>query len=73
MLHAYAQFTYYRAILITFYRPFVSILPQGLSTAAEKPWTARVRSRMESAATQANAVLDCIAREGLVKFTTPMT
>lgn len=32
----------------------------------------RVRSRMESAATQANAVLDCIAREGLVKFATPM-
>lgn len=62
-----------RATLITFYRPFVSTVPQGLSAAAEKSWKTRVRARMESAATQANAILDCIAREGLVVFATPMT
>ncbi|KAF3046851.1 hypothetical protein E8E12_002413 [Didymella heteroderae] len=76
---AVVTFSYYhlqlhlRATLITFYRPFVSSTPRGLSAAAEIAWSTRVRSCMESAATQANAVLDCIAREGLVKFATPMT
>ena len=62
-----------RATLITFYRPFVSTVLQGLPLVAEESWRARVRTRMESAATQSNSILDCIAREGLVGFATPMT
>ncbi|KAG9204287.1 hypothetical protein G6514_001361 [Epicoccum nigrum] len=62
-----------QATLITFYRPFVSVAPQGLPSASEKSWKARMRSHMETAATQVNTILDSIAREGLVGFASPMT
>ncbi|KAF9692734.1 hypothetical protein EKO04_008966 [Ascochyta lentis] len=64
---------HYQATLITFYRPFVSTAPQGLTLHTEEVWRSRIRARMESAATNSNGVLDCIAREGLVGFATPMT
>ncbi|KAF1924065.1 uncharacterized protein M421DRAFT_425082 [Didymella exigua CBS 183.55] len=74
-----ASFSYYHSQLhlqatsITFYRSFVSVVPEGLATETAKSWTCRVRSRMESAATQTNSIIDHIAREGLVIFATPMT
>ncbi|KAH6625113.1 fungal-specific transcription factor domain-containing protein [Boeremia exigua] len=74
-----ATFSYYnlqlhlQATLITLYRPFVSTVPQGLHHGAEESWRARVHRRLETAATQANGFVDCIAREGLVGFATPMT
>ncbi|KZM27311.1 DNA binding [Ascochyta rabiei] len=64
---------HYQATLITFYRPFVSTVPQGLPPQAEEAWKSRVRTRMDTAATNSNGIVDCIARDGLVGFATPMT
>ncbi|EEU37832.1 uncharacterized protein NECHADRAFT_1812, partial [Fusarium vanettenii 77-13-4] len=62
-----------RALLITFYRPCVSMMPKDLQPSAQGPWQNCMRTRLASAAASTNAVLDSIVREELVGLACPMT
>ncbi|KAI8720002.1 Zn(2)-C6 fungal-type domain-containing protein [Fusarium sp. LHS14.1] len=64
---------HYQALLITFYRPCVSMTPKDLQPPAQGPWQNRMRTRLASAAASTNAVLDSIVREELVDLACPMT
>ncbi|RSL46870.1 hypothetical protein CEP54_013648 [Fusarium duplospermum] len=64
---------HYQALLITFYRPCVSMTPKDLQPPAQGPWQNRMRTRLASEAASTNAILDSIVREELVGLACPMT
>jgi hypothetical protein len=65
--------TIQRAFLVTFYRPFITKTPEGLPVPRQNPWQIHVRNSIDTAALQANAVLDSLVRERLLDFSGPMT
>ncbi|KAJ5458277.1 hypothetical protein N7475_009665 [Penicillium sp. IBT 31633x] len=64
---------HYQAFVITFYRPFITKLPEGLPVSRQTQWQANVRHKIDMAALQTNAVLDSLVRENLLGFSGPMT
>jgi hypothetical protein len=64
----------HRAVLITFYRFFLTaVAQQHTSAALEESWRNRIQGRLEHAAVCTNTILDCIAQKKLVSFAGPMT
>ncbi|KAH8695414.1 fungal-specific transcription factor domain-containing protein [Talaromyces proteolyticus] len=64
---------HYQAFLITFYRPFLTKIPQNLPLANRDTWQDMIRSKVDAAASATNAILDILAREKLFTFAGPMT
>lgn len=62
-----------RALLITFYRPFITKAPEGLPAAQQQAWQSQIRNKMDTAALQTNSIVDNLAREKLLEFGGPMT
>ncbi|KZN87824.1 Cutinase transcription factor 1 beta [Penicillium chrysogenum] len=62
-----------RAALITFYRPFITRIPEHLPSAHLETWQSEVRSQLDSAALRSNSILNGLVRERLLVFASPMT
>ncbi|EIT78082.1 C6 transcription factor [Aspergillus oryzae 100-8] len=64
---------HYQALLITFYRPYITKVPEGLPVAQQQAWRSQIRNKMDAAALQTNSIVDNLAREKLLEFGGPMT
>ncbi|KAB8218256.1 C6 transcription factor [Aspergillus novoparasiticus] len=64
---------HYQALLITFYRPYITKVPEGLPAAQQQAWRSQIRNKMDAAALQTNSIVDNLAREKLLEFGGPMT
>jgi hypothetical protein len=62
-----------RASLITFYRPCVAKVLEGIPSSELQAWQAGIRNKIDAAALQTNAILDNVVRERLLDFAEPMT
>jgi hypothetical protein len=62
-----------RASLITFYRPYITKIPEHLPPARVEAWQTDIRSQLDSAALQSNSILNDLVRERLLGFAGPMT
>ncbi|KAJ9270458.1 transcriptional regulator family: Fungal Specific TF [Paecilomyces variotii] len=64
---------HYQALLITFYRPYITKTPVGLHDLHQKEWHHMIRLKVESAASRTNSILDIMAQDKLLEFACPMT
>ncbi|KAJ5168039.1 uncharacterized protein N7482_003633 [Penicillium canariense] len=64
---------HYQASLITFYRPYITKIPEHLPPAHVEAWQSEIRSQLDSAALQSNSILNDLVRERLLGFAGPMT
>ncbi|KAJ5742768.1 uncharacterized protein N7511_011169 [Penicillium nucicola] len=64
---------HYQAFLVTFYRPFITKIPEGLPVSRQSSWQTHVRNAIDTAALQTNTVLDSLVREKLLDCSGPMT
>ncbi|KAB8235430.1 Zn(II)2Cys6 transcription factor [Aspergillus alliaceus] len=64
---------HYQSLLITFYRPFITKIPEGLPAVQQQAWQSQIRNKLDAAALQTNSILDNLAREKLLEFAGPMT
>ncbi|OQE71575.1 hypothetical protein PENNAL_c0104G01697 [Penicillium nalgiovense] len=64
---------HHQAFIITFYRPLITKDPEGLPAPRQNAWQAHVRNQINIAARQTNAILDNLANEKLLSFSSPMT
>ncbi|PGH18784.1 hypothetical protein AJ79_00197 [Helicocarpus griseus UAMH5409] len=64
---------HYQAVLITFYRPFITRTPENLEAEHQEAWQIQVRNKIDVAALNTNGILDIITRENLLQFAGPMT
>lgn len=64
---------HYRAILIMFYRPYGTEVPDGLHPAHQQKWQHRMRREADTAASRTNDILDVLAQENLLEFALPLT
>lgn len=62
-----------RACLISFYRPFTKRVPEGVLPTNHAAYQSMIRSKVDSAALQTNAILDSLVREDLLSLAGPMT
>jgi len=62
-----------RAALITFYRPYITKIPEHLPSAHVDAWQSGIRGQLDSAALQSNSILNDLVRERLLVFASPMT
>lgn len=62
-----------RALLITFYRPFGTAIPEGLDPLFQENWNYRMSLRADAAASRTNFIIESIAQDGLLEFAGPMT
>ncbi|KAI9037575.1 Zn(II)2Cys6 transcription factor [Aspergillus affinis] len=64
---------HYHALSGTFYRPFVSVIPDGLDPQCQVSWQHRMRLKADAAASHTNTVVEAIAQDDLLGFSGPMT
>lgn len=64
---------YFRAILIMFYRPYGTEVPDGLPPAHQQKWQYRMRREADNAASRTNDILDTMAQENLLECALPLT
>ncbi|KAL2828388.1 C6 transcription factor [Aspergillus cavernicola] len=64
---------HYHALLGTFYRPFGTVIPDGLDPLRQETWQHRMRLKADAAASHTNTVVEAIAQDGLLGFSGPMT
>lgn len=64
---------HYQALLITFYRPYGTNPPHDLPLTHQKEWLRDKRLKVDTAASQTNAILDTLARDNLLRYAGPMT
>lgn len=62
-----------RAALITFYRPYITRIPNHLPPSHVKAWQSEIIKQLDSAALQTNAILNDLVRERILAFAGPMT
>lgn len=62
-----------RVSLITFYRPYITRIPEHLPPAHVESWQREIRSQLDSAALQSNSIINELVRERLLGFAGPMT
>lgn len=65
--------TWYSAILITLYCPYIANTPTDMPLENKQAWQVDVRNKMDSAALRSNAIVDNIVRDKLLPFASPMT
>ncbi|KAE8378348.1 C6 transcription factor [Aspergillus bertholletiae] len=71
--YAYHLRLHYQALLITFYRPFITKVPEGLPETQQQEWQSQIRNKLDAAALQTNSIIDNLAREKLLSYGGPMT
>ncbi|CAG8296202.1 unnamed protein product [Penicillium nalgiovense] len=64
---------HYQASLITFYRPYITRIPEQLPPTHVEEWQHEIRSQLDLAALQSNSILNDLVRERLLSFACPMT
>ncbi|GAD98048.1 C6 transcription factor, putative [Paecilomyces variotii No. 5] len=64
---------HFQALLITFYRPYITKVPIGLHDVHQTEWQRMIRLKVESAASKTNSILDIMAQDRLLEFACPMT
>lgn len=62
-----------RAFLITLYRPLITEVPGDIHNVHRDIWQDQIRHKIDSAASQTNAIFDYLARENLLNHSAPMT
>ncbi|EED13377.1 C6 transcription factor, putative [Talaromyces stipitatus ATCC 10500] len=73
LFYCYHLDLHYQALLITFYRPFGTAIPEGLDPLFQENWNYRMSLRADAAASRTNFIIESIAQDGLLEFAGPMT
>ncbi|EFY89034.1 hypothetical protein MAC_04965 [Metarhizium acridum CQMa 102] len=73
LFYLYHLQLHYHTLLITFYNPYMTKVPEDLPLANRQAWRASIRNKIDAVALRANAIIDNIVRDRLVGFAAPMT
>ncbi|KAG8411859.1 hypothetical protein J3458_015155 [Metarhizium acridum] len=73
LFYLYHLQLHYHTLLITFYNPYMTKVPEDLPLANRQAWRANIRNKVDAVALRANAIIDNIVRDRLVGFAAPMT
>ncbi|PYH99433.1 hypothetical protein BO71DRAFT_314053, partial [Aspergillus ellipticus CBS 707.79] len=64
---------HHQALLIVFYRPCTTEVPDDLSATRQMQWQEAIRHKAGSAASRTNDILETLAQENLLEYALPMT